>query len=64
MLYDTFIARDASNANKPNKANTTNKAINAYDAARLTAIKSLGYNDAIGTHLKFYPKTVSVTYKS
>ena len=24
---------------------------------------SLGYNDASGTHLKFYPNTVSVTYK-
>ena len=64
MLYDTFIARDVSKDNKTNKANTTNNAINAYDAARLTAIKSVGYNDAIGTHLKFYLKTVSVTYKS
>ena len=64
MLYDTFIARDASKVNKPNKANTTNTVISAYDAARPTAIKSLGYNDAICTHLKFYFKTVSVTYKS
>ena len=64
MLYDTFIARDASKINKPNKANTTNKVINAYDAARPTAIKSLGYNDVICTNLKFYFKTVSVTYKS
>ena len=61
MLYDTFIARDAGKANKPNKANTTKKVINAYDAARPNITNALGCNDTTGTHLRFYLKTKKMT---